>query len=148
MSNYSGVYVARLDNVSINHGRALVQINLAAGFVAEILRAWVSFSATTSVATEVAIGRRTTAGTVTSFTPVQLQGGAATTATAGVNASVDSTAGAVLWREFCNQQGNWLYLPVPEERISIPPSGRVALYFPTAPSAVNVSAGIVWGEIG
>lgn len=148
MSNYSGVYVARLDAVSIAHGRAIVQINLAAGFIGEILRAWVSFSAATSVATEVGISRRSTAGTVTSFTPIKLQGGAATTATAGVNASVDSTQTDVLFREFCNQQGNWLYLPVPEERISIPPSGRVALYFPTAPSAVTVSAGIVWGEIG
>lgn len=149
MSGFSGVYVARFEAISISTARTMVQVNAPSGKSLEILRMWASFSATTSVATEIGVKRVTTAGTNTSFTPILLRpGDAAAGASAGVNATAEGTIGDILWREFVNQQGNWLYLPVPEERFIVGPSGRIALYLPSAPSAVTVSAGIVWGEIG
>lgn len=150
MASYSGIYIMRLDNTSINHARALVQLNAPSTKTLEIIRAWCSFSATTSVATEVGLKRITTAGTPGATpTPILLRpGDVAAGATCGTNYSADGTLGDILPREFVNQQGNWLYLPVPEERIIVAPSGRIALYLPTAPTAVTLTCGIVWGEIG
>jgi len=146
---YSGIYVARFDAISISTARTMVQVNAPATAILEIIRMWVSFSATTSLATEIGVKRVTTAGTNTSFTPIKLHPADATSgATAGVNATAEGTIGDVIWREFVNQQSGWVYLPVPEERIVVGPSGRIALYLPTAPAAVTVSAGIIWGELG
>lgn len=145
--NYRGVYVARMDAVSVAHARALVQIDGAATHSFEVIRAWVTFNSITSTVLDVAMSLRTTAGTKTSFTPIRLNGHPTALAGAGTNASVDSTAGDVLWREYNNYLAGWQYLPLPEERIIVPPSGRLAIYLATAPSAVTITAGIVWGEI-
>jgi hypothetical protein len=141
-----GVYVARMDNISISAARTLVQVNAPATSSLEILRAWVSFNSVTSTAIEVRLKRVTTAGTGTSFTAIQLSGQAdAFDGTCTNNHTAEGTLGDELIREFINYLNGFIYLPIPEERIVVPPSARIALDLPTAPgAAVNISAGIVF----
>lgn len=145
---YSGIYVARFDATAISTARTMVQVNAAATRALEIIRVWVSFSTTTSTATEIRLKQITTAGTGTTFTPIRLAGESTATAGATNNHTAEGTLGDVYIREYVNQLNGYLYLPVPEERVIVAPSGRFAVEFPTAPASVTVSAGIVWGELG
>lgn len=147
--NYSGVYIVRMDGVSISTNRTLVQINAAATAVVEILRASITINTTTSAAQEVGFKRVSTAGTGTGATPTALNTSRTVAAGASSNHTAEGTLDVVLFREWINALAGWTYLPVPEERIIVPPSQRIALYFPTAPgSALTVNAEIVFGEIG
>jgi hypothetical protein len=144
------MYVARLDATAVSTARTLVQLNAPSSATLEIIRAWVQFASTTSTVIDVRAKRVSTAGTGTSFTPVQLNGRTlAAGATATVNHTAEGTIGDVLWRETVNYLSGWLYLPVPEERWTVPPSGRLAIDLPSAPGAsVTITAGIVWHSIG
>lgn len=142
------VYIARLDATSVSTARTLVQVNAPATAAVEIIRMYVSFSTNTSTAIDIRVKRVTTAGTGTAFTPIQLNGRTlASGTTATNNHTAEGTIGDVLWRDTVNMLNGWLYLPVPEERFFVPPSGRLAIDFPTAPSAVTVNAGIVFHEL-
>lgn len=145
---YSGIYVARFEATSISTARTMVQVNAAATRALEIIRVWVSFSTTTSTATEVRLKQTTTAGTGSAFTVIRIAGESTATASATTNHTAEGSLGDVYIREYVNQLNGYLYLPVPEERIIVSPSGRFAVEFPSAPSAVTVSAGIIWGELG
>ncbi len=147
--NYSGLYIARMDAVSVSAARTLVQINNAATTTLEIIRMVITASTTTSAALDVLVKRVTTAGTGTSFTAIELRpidsafGGTCTT-----NHTAEGTAGDTILREYFNALNGWLYLPVPEERIVIPPSERFALAFGAAPAATTFSAAITFGTRG
>ncbi len=100
MTNYSGIYVARLDATSVSVAKTLVGINASASKACEIIRAWVQFSSTVSTVIDIRAKRHTTAGTSTSFTPLLLQpGNSAAGATAGNNYTAEGTLGDVLLRE-------------------------------------------------
>ncbi len=150
MANFTGVYIARMDNVAISTARTMIQINAPATRAVEIIRAYVTFNSTTSTAIEARLKRVTTAGTGTAEAEESLiAGSVAAAATATTNHTAEGTLGDELIREWVNYLNGFKYLPVPEERITIAPSGRLAMDFPTAPgAAVNITAGIIWGEIG
>ena len=145
-----GIYVARLDATVVSTAITLIQVNAPATAVLEILKAWVSQTLSeVSTQEEIQILRTTTAGTGTSFTPILLSPAtAAAAATATTNHTAEGTAGDSLIREGFNVLGGWVYLPVPEERIFVAPSGRIALKFPVAPASATFTAGIIWREIG
>ena len=146
----SGIYVARLDAVVISTAITLIQVNAPATAALEIIRVWVGQTLSeTSTQESIQILRTTTAGTGTSFTPILLRpGDAAAGATATTNHSGEGSAGDSLLREGFNILNGWLYLPVPEERIIVAPSGRIALKFPVAPASATWQAGIIWRELG
>lgn len=143
------VYVAHLDNTGVTGAITLVQVNAPSTAAIEILEAWVDLSSTTSTAQRVQLLRVTTAGTGTSFTPIQLSGRTlAAGATATNNHTVEGTAGDVLRQRIVNYLSGFHYLPTPQSAIYVPPSGRIALRLPTAPGAsVNITAGIIWREL-
>lgn len=149
MTNFTGVYTALQPNIAITGAVTLVQVNGPSDAAVEILRAWVTFNSTTSTMIEVGLKTVSTAGTATTVTP-----GIHTGAAFGGTASRTHTAEGTLVdddypREFVNYLNGFLYLPTPEERIRIAPSGRLALYLPTAPGAsVNITAGITFAELG
>jgi hypothetical protein len=146
---YKGIYVARHDATSVSGAITLVQINAPATAAIEVLRAWCTFASTTSTAIGVRLARRSTAGTGSSFTAIVLNGAAAFSGTCTYNHTAEGTLGDSIIREQVNYLNGFLYLPVPEERIIVPPSGRISLGFPSAPgAAVTVTAGIVFGTIG
>ncbi len=93
----------------------------------------------------------TTAGTGTSTTPVPVeenQGAAGFTAS--TDHTAEGTASTVHWSDSFNLVGaGWIYTPVPEARIWVPPSGRLAIKLATAPGAsINLNAVAEVGEVG
>lgn len=153
---YTGVYAVSMTAVSVSGAITLLQIKAGTSRSVELIRATCNQSAsTTSTMQRIQILRKTAAATVTSFTPVKIGGGAPTadavggTAATGTNASVEGTDGDILIADVFNIVNGWLWVPTPEERITIPAAGMVGLKFPAAPgSALTVTAQFIFGEIG
>jgi hypothetical protein len=149
MTHYIGAYTALQPNIAITGAVTLVQVNGPSDSSVDIIRAWATFNSTTSTQIEVGLKTVSTAGTATSVTAGVHYGPAF-----GGTCSRTSTAEGTLVdddfpREFVNYLNGFLWLPVPEARIRLAPSARIALYLPTAPGAsVNITAGIQFGELG
>lgn len=145
------VYSVQLNAVSVSAAITLIRVTAPATMVLVLLRAWVSqSSSTTSQQIRAAIQRATTDGTLTPETPEKLSpGDPAATFTAGVNATAEPTlSGDPIIDEGFNVLNGLLWVPAPEERIWIPPSGRAVLRLPAAPTAITISAGLIVGEVG
>lgn len=143
-----GIYAARMDNISVSTAITILQVTAPATAVLELIRAWVSGNTTTSAGQRIQLLRKSAAATgTTAVTPAPLDGSAAAGSTAGRNATGEGTDGTVLYEDMFNVVSGWLWLPVPEERIWVPPSGVIALKFPAAPAATNFTAGIVYREL-
>lgn len=78
-----------------------------------------------------------------------LVGSAAFAGTVERNNTTQATTTTVILTDTFNVQGGWLYLPAPEERIIIPPSGRVVLELPAAPAdELTMYSSITFEAIG
>lgn len=146
-----GVYSAVLAATAVTTNKTLVQVNAPATASLMVLRAWITNTESeTSTAEEAEIIRRTTAGTGTAYTPIPLGGYAAASSSAATNHTVEGTAGDSIIREGFNILDGWLWVPsCAEERIIVPPSGRISIRFAANPEAsTTVTAGIVFEEIG
>jgi hypothetical protein len=149
-----GVYVVNMTAVSISTAITILQVKAGADAALELLRVscWQS-SLTTSAMQRIQLLRKTAAATVTSFTPLLTSPNDAAakavggTSATGTNASAEGTDGDIMVNEVFNILSGWLYLPVPEERIQVIPAGIIALKFPAAPAAMNVTAQIIFREI-
>jgi hypothetical protein len=144
------VYVAEQQNIAITGAVTLIQVNAPSNASLRILEAYIDFVSTTSTAIRVQLLRMTTAGTGTTVTPLQVRGRTlAAGATATRTHTAEGTAGDILRERVVNYLNGFQYQPIPEQMIVVPPSGRLALRLPAAPGAsVNITAGIVWEEIG
>lgn len=148
------LYVAKGVEMAITGAVTLVQIVAGSAGIIKIHRAWVAQSSTTTSAQKrIQLLRKTAAATVTSTTPLLFDpgdaaadaiGGAALT---GHTATAEGTDGNVLIDDVFNVLSGWLYLPTPEERPIVGPSGIIALKFPAA-STLTVTAGFIFEEIG
>lgn len=144
-------YVALMEGVSISTAISLIEFTAPSDAIVELLEAWVTQDASeTSTQEVIQILRKTAAGTGTSFTPRLLEASdAAFGGTARTNMTAEGTAGDILRRESFNILNGWLYLPVPEARIKVAPSGILAIKFAVAPAAaITISAGMIFREIG
>lgn len=150
------VYSVRMIKVAVTGAITLLQIKAGATTTLKMMRAWCSQSnQTSSVMQDIVILRKSVAATVTSFIPLLLDPGDAAsaaiggTSATGTNASGEGTDGDELVPDNFNVLNGWLWVPTPEERIIVPPSGIIGLKFPTAPgSSMTVSAGFLFGEEG
>ena len=150
----SGSYSVVRSNVTTTTAITTIQVATPAGTAIDIIRAWGGqSSSTTSTATGLGLIKKSAAATVTSRTPDPLManmqaskcvGGASAT---GITATAEGTdATNYLWHEGFNIVGNGvLYLPVPEERINVSPSGFIGLKHSVAPAG-NWIHGISWLE--
>jgi hypothetical protein len=143
-------YSVRLTPTSISAAKTLIQIKTGAAPV-EIIRVRVTQSTLTAIAYwNLQLKRSSAAATVTSFTPLKYNpndpislavGGTAAT---GVNASVEGTDTDIddetQWNVI---NGEWVHLPVPEERIWIPQSSIWGVKLNTAPSVASLVGAIV-----
>lgn len=146
-----GIYIARLDNTAISAARTLVQYNGASTIVATMLQAGLTFNSVTSTAIRVRLAKHTTAGTGTSFTLVRLSGAPSPAGSATNNHTVEGTLGDVIFDDFINYLGPGIpyILPIPEGRIVLAPSERLAIDLPSAPGAsVNISSHLLMAEVG
>lgn len=155
------VYTVNLPPTGIATGTqtgTLIQIACGAGVVIRLIRAWCK--QTNIVLTQqqnIGIKRTTTAGTVSSVTPVlhdlgdsasQCVGGTALT---GNNASAEGTTGDILVSDAFNLQFGWekIWLPDDEPIIVGPTNPFISLYLPDVPTgSITMSAGLTFGEIG
>lgn len=149
-------YTINMNAVAVTGAITLLQYKAGSSNTAKILRVQVTQSNQTSSAQQtVAILRKSGAATVTSYTPRLIDpgdsaaGGAGSTTGTGTNASGEGTNGDILLEQDFNVLNGWLYLPTPEERIIIAPSGIVGVTFTSAPgSSMTVDAVMVIGEEG
>lgn len=150
------VYKIGLENTAVTGAITLVQLKAGSTCAVMLLRAYCSQSNQTSVAMQpIEIVRKSGAATVTSGTPLLVDPGDSAAASAGgtsatgTNASSEGTDGDILLRENFDVLNPWIWLPTPEERIIVAPSGIIGLKFPIAPgSSMTVSAGFYFAEIG
>ena len=150
-------YTAHGENLTLGTGSVLIALQTAAspnaGALVSIIRAEITQSAsTTSAQARLVLSTRDTAGTLTTtrVTPVNIVRGGPASALAGntsvigavarigINSSADS--GGTYTDGFAaafNVLNGYLYLPVPEERITIPPSTVWCARFAAAPASTT-----------
>ncbi len=152
------------ENMSLGTGYVMAALQPAAAGAAgswiEIERVEVTQNATsTSAQARIALGSRTTATTltVTSATPAPLTFGApasgiaggtapTTAATCGVNSSADSGGTYVnTWPCNPNNQGGFLWIPIPEHKLIVPPGIIFVVRHLAAPGPRQ--AGRSWSSI-
>jgi hypothetical protein len=151
------------ENLTMSTGSVLAAIQpAAAGSAAswlEIERVEVSQSATTTSAqVRLALGSRSTAGTLTctAATPSPLTLGApasgitggtapTTAAKAGVASSADS-GGTYVDTVYCNpnNQGGYVWQPIPEHKIQVPPGLIFVARFVAAPGTLTGWTVVIW----
>lgn len=140
-----------IDSRAVSTAITILQVTAPSTMTLEIIRAWVTQStSTTSAQADVILVRKTATATGgTSITPVKLESGdPSPTFTAVRTATGEGTDGDIVAGEGFNVLNGWLYVPVPEERIKVPPSGILALKFPSAPANVTYRYGITLREHG
>ena len=138
--------------------RALLQIQAPSDTSIVILRAWVGQSSSeTSTQTAIRLVRKSAAATVTAAViandvrPLDPDDTASTvqvgTSATGYNASTAGTNADTLIQEAYNIVGSgWLYLPVPEERITVKAGGIIAIEAVEAVTA-TVECGVIFLEL-
>jgi hypothetical protein len=147
-------YSLPLQSVTIASCANVFQLK-STGVAYEILRLELGQSGSaTSAQYPVQIVRKSAAGDVVPATPIL-------TSTAGpTSAMVASSSGTgtftstasfgtdsdILWRTGLNVLSPGLYLPVPEERFTIPGGGIVAVRFPIAVTSEVWEGSLVWRE--
>jgi len=151
----SALYVVQNLAVTISTAITIIQIKAGANNPLEIIRAHISQKgSTTSVQEGIKIVRKSSAATVTSFTPlkldpsVQAAGAVGSTSATGITGTAEGTDTDVLIQEGFNVLSGWTWLPVPEERIVVPVSGIIALKFTAAPASQTWNAYMVFRELG
>lgn len=146
------MYTVLMDAVSVSAAKDLMRISAPA--TAALLLHEVKITQDASETSEqlpIQIQRSSTAGTGTAATPEKLDpGDAAASATAATNLTVDTTiSGSPLWRESQNVLNGWHYLPTPETRPVLAPSGILAIRLDAPPAAaLTLTVVAVIEEIG
>jgi hypothetical protein len=151
-----GVYTIDAKITSLSTSKSLVLLTAPATACLEILSASVGNAGTnvTNQQLEVEFARVTTLGSPvgTAQTPSPEENGdQAAAATATVNLTTEPTT--VSTTKVFDHQGfaslaGYQHVPVPEERINVPPSGSIVLKMMTAPTAFDCVVSVRYREIG
>jgi hypothetical protein len=131
-----------------------IQIAVPSTTAIDVTRAWAAQrSSTTSAMQQFSLLTTSTAATVTTQNPA-IQGGAdpaslcvGGTSATGVNASIEGGTKVTQYDDSPNVLNGWLYLPVPEERLTVKPSGFTALNAPQAPGGQTWRMGMNFIEL-
>lgn len=145
-------YSVNLTGVSLTAAiTAILEITAHTNRAAIVTRASLSQQAnTTSAQQAIQLLRQSTAGTNVSspaINPADPDDAAAGFTARGVCTTL-GTAGAILYPDSFNWQNGWLYLPVPEERLSVVGAGILALKAQVAPPAQTINAVLDVLEVG
>jgi hypothetical protein len=148
------MYSVPFDNLSVTNDSDQDIFEIVNGStVSLILHQFELYSATTSdERVRLRLLRRSTTGSGgTGSTEVALDGGNTVAAVAAVSQLVTTpgTAGAILKSWYWSQLSPLVYLPTPEDRVIVSPSGRLCLNLQTAVGSTrNWSGYVVWEEVG
>lgn len=143
-------YSVLMDAISVTTAQDLVRITGPADAVLIIHEVLVTQESTeTSDQSAVQVMRASTAGTGSAYTAKLLEGGdAAFGGTAVTNLTAPTTPGDILWRLGGDVRAGWHYLPTPEARIIVPPSGIAVVRIDVDITAANLSCVVIFEEIG
>ncbi len=145
------IYTAPITQQSYSAAvRTILQLNAPSDACAILHEVHIGFDTTISAAEAIEFRRVSTAGTGDAVTEVKHELGFAAP---GVSATEFHTAEGTLVDTIFELSFNVLngfhYVPIPEARLVISPSGRLAIRFGTAPGAAIVLDGYAtWEEIG
>lgn len=146
----SGTYIIHGDAQTIATAITILEVTAPSTGSLVLYRAWVQqSSSTTSAMQRIRILRKSATITGTASPPSAVPtevGMPASGMTIKWIATAEGTDGVILTEETFNVLNGYLYLPVPEERFYVPPSGIIALKFPAAPSSASFTFGMVLRE--
>lgn len=154
---YTGVYSATSDSDAFSAAGSVIELQVPANTVIEILRAWIGAAEGTDPVAEVQemsiYVNDAAASGGTALTEQELRGSAdAASAVAALAAPTIGATPVDLYFDAFHVQNGWLYLPLPEERISVfggTTNDNIGLRFPVAPDvSMTFSYGMIWGELG
>jgi hypothetical protein len=139
------IYILK-NSATVSTAITVLQLKAGANNGFEIVRAQAGQrGSTTSVQEAIALVRKSAAATVTAaaagtnlfFRDPNQAAASLTLSTSGTGftATAEGTDTDQVWEEGFNVLNGWLYLPVPEERIYVPPGGIIGLKFLTAPAS-------------
>lgn len=146
-----GKYSVSAQNQTVSTAITILEITAPSTAAIVIYRMWVSGNTTTAGVANIQILRKSATGTsaASAPTPSPLDASASSGATIKWKETAEGTAGNILYDDWFRLDGGpWVFLPVPEERIIVPPSGNVALKFPNAPTSTAFSWGCIYEELG
>jgi hypothetical protein len=155
MARYNGVYVAQEVSQTVTALGVLIELQVPANSIIEIIRAWCGPGEDATPIDEmqdIQIYGDATPGTAgTALTELALQGGDAASNVVALGGPTNAAFDATYIADAFHLQNGWLYLPVPEERIRIVGGSsldNVGLAFVSFnPTTVDLSYGMVWGEL-
>ncbi len=124
---------------ALSTAKDILRLSAPSTGVVELIRVEVTQDASeTSEQLPLSIFRASTAGTGTSRTarPYEVLDPAFSgSAVSDLSADTTKSPSEPLWTSAQNVLAGWLYHPVPDERIVIPPSGSIAIRLEAAPAA-------------
>lgn len=146
------VYTVVMNQLDVSAARTFIRLTAPSNAVLVMLRAWITQdNRVTSEQLPALIQRATTDGTGNPATPrPHSPGDPAFGGTAEVFMSgVPVVSGDPLVNESFNTLNGWLYVPMPEEWITVGPSGIIVLRMDGALQVnLTMSAGFVFGVVG
>jgi hypothetical protein len=144
-------YSVQVNAVAVTTAKDLIRITAPSTMTLCVIRAWVGQSGNvTSENGRVLLQRASDSQSGTSETPQALEvGDPAATFTAQTLTADHTLTGDPMIDEAFNWVSGYLWVPAPEERVWVPPSGKLVLRLAGAPAASKtVSAGLVVIEVG
>jgi hypothetical protein len=141
-------YSVQVNAAAVTTAKDLIRISAPASMVLCVMRAWVGQSGSTANEQSRTILKRSS-NTQTRTTEKLEVGDPAATFTAQSLTTDHTLTGDAMVDEGFNWVTGYLWVPAPEERIWVPPSGNLVLRLATVPGASKtVSAGLIVGEVG
>jgi hypothetical protein len=154
MSRYNGVYSAFEVSQTVTAAGVLVELQVPANTMIEIIRAWcgpAEDATPIDQVQDIQIYGDATAGTGgTALTEQSLQGDAASGVTA-LGGPTNTAFDAVYLADAFHLQNGWIYLPAPEERIRIVGGSsldNIGIAILASPTTMDITYGMIWGELG
>lgn len=147
--SYGRIYKAIMPAIAVTTAKDLMRLSADTDHILVIHEVVLTQeSLETDEQLPVILQRASTAGTGTTTTIVAAQEGDPAFGGSCVhNLSADTTAGDVLHREGFNLKSGFFWLPPPELRIVVSPSGRFVMRLPTAPGASTTFTGVITFEV-
>jgi len=146
------VYTVRMAPTAVTAAKTLIRVSANGTSALVLLRAWITQETkVTSEQLRALIQRASTTGTGTAVTPQPHEvGDSAFSGSAAVNLTAEPTlTGSPFNNENFNILNGFIYVPMPEERVIVPPSGIIVLRSDIAPLAsMTMTAGMTFGAIG
>lgn len=144
------IYTAPITPAAYSTARTIIQLNAPSDAAVILLECHIGFDETASAAEAIEFKRVSTGGTGSGVTEVKNElGFAAPGSTVTEDHSAEGSLVDTLFSLSFNVLNGFHYIPLPETRIVLSPSGRLAIGFAVAPGAsVDIDGYIVWEEIG